>query len=132
MKRRRAQHRNVSVAGVNSSRLLDKLSGEPASKYQLRLYVAGTNLNSSRAIQHVRGLCKSLLPAHCEVEVIDLYQQPALAKRDDVVAAPALIKISPPPARTFIGDLSDLGKVLAGLGIVLSRSKDGRFNPPGQ
>ena len=92
-----------------------------AASYELRLYIAGTNLNSVRAIENVRRLCKHLRPSRCDLDIIDLYQQPGLAKRDDVVAAPALIKLAPLPRRTFVGDLSDFARVLAGLGITTAK-----------
>ena len=115
--KRRSKPPEIIATGIGRDGLLRKLSGKPAPEYQFRLYIAGSNLNSARAIESVRGLCTALQPSECKYEVIDLYQQSALAKRDNVVAAPALVKIFPPPQRTFVGDLSDLGKVLNGLGI---------------
>jgi circadian clock protein KaiB len=119
MKRRRQN--DVVVLGRDPKRVVKNLSGELQSRYYFRLYIAGSNLNSNRAIKSIRELCRSLYPAQCELEIIDLYQQPSLAKRDDIVAAPALIKRYPPPIRTFVGDLSDRGKVLSGLGITGSK-----------
>lgn len=124
--KRRSNRPHVIATGIGSDGLLQKLSGEPAPEYRFRLYIAGSNLNSARAIEYVRGLCDALQPSDCQYEVIDLYQQPALAKRDNVVAAPALVKIFPPPQRIFVGDLSDLGKVLNGLGITTAKAQDGR------
>jgi circadian clock protein KaiB len=115
----------------NGLRTLGKLQGDAAPKYDFRLYIAGTNLNSVRAIENVRRLCKQLRPSRCDLDIIDLYQQPGLARRDEVVAAPALIKIFPLPRRTFIGDLSDTARVIAGLGIVTA-IKDGRSKSAGQ
>ena len=96
----------------------------PARKYQLRLYVAGTNLNSFNAIQNVRQLCGNVLSGKVSLEVIDLYQQPLLAKRDHVIAVPTLIKILPRPRRIFIGDLSDQRRLLLGLGIAITKHGD--------
>ena len=93
----------------------------PARRYRLRLYVAGTNLNSFHAIQCLRQLCDEVLPGRVELEVIDLYQQPELAKRDHIIAAPALIKLFPRPRRMFIGDLSDQKRLLLGLGIQVAK-----------
>ena len=128
---RRKREENIVVVGHNASDILEILRGLPASTYGFRLYIAGSNLNSTHAIQQVRELCRLMHPSKCDLEIIDLYQQPALAKQDDVLAAPALIKISPLPRRTFIGDLSDLGKVLSGLGIV-TKNKDARTESAGQ
>lgn len=96
----------------------------PAQRYRLRLYVAGTNLNSFRAIQNVRQLCGKVLPGKVSLEVIDLYQQPKLAKRDHIIAVPALVKIFPLPRRMFIGDLSDRKRLLLGLGIAIPENGD--------
>ena len=130
--KRRQRKPEIVASGVGSSDLLENLAGKPLLHYEFRLYIAGSNLNSSRAIQHVRQLCSLLVPSKCNVEIIDLYQQPALAKRDNVLAAPALIKISPPPGRVFVGDLSDLRKVLAGLGILLANIQDVRTESKGK
>ena len=113
-RRRKPEGKIIPIGGPG---VLARLQGDLAERYELRLYIAGTNLNSVRAIENVRRLCKVLRPSRCDLDVIDLYQQPGLARRDDVVAAPALIKIFPLPRRTFIGDLSDTAKVVAGLGI---------------
>jgi circadian clock protein KaiB len=89
----------------------------PARHYRLRLYIAGTNQNSFHAIECLRQLCDDVLPGKAELEVIDLYQQPELAQRDHIIAAPCLIKLSPLPRRIFIGDLSNRKQLLLGLGI---------------
>jgi circadian clock protein KaiB len=101
------------------------LSGKPARRYRLRLYLAGSNLNSFRAIQTVRRLCDEILPGRVELETVDLYQQPELAKRDHIIAAPTLIKIQPRPRRMFIGDMTETGKILAGLGIMAPKQVHG-------
>ncbi len=131
MKRRSGKRAEIVATGLRSDGLLERLSGEPSQRYELRLYVAGSNLNSARAIQNIRELCEILKPSECKYEVIDLYQQPGLSKRDEVIAAPALVKIFPPPSRTFIGDLSDIDKVLTGLGITTARIKDVRRKSAG-
>ena len=125
MKRRRAPESKVVQAGHGRD-VLARLQGRPSAVYEFRLYIAGANLNSVAAIEHVRRLCKTLRPSRCDLDIIDLYQQPALAKRDDVVAAPALVKLFPLPRRTFIGDLSDLPRVFAGLGITTAYQQDVR------
>jgi circadian clock protein KaiB len=129
--KRRERKPKIVAPGAASAELLKSLAGQPLLRYGFRLYIAGSNLNSSRAIQHFRELCRLLVPSKCDLEIIDLYQQPALAKRDNVLAAPALIKISPLPSRTFVGDLSDMRKVLAGLGILAANVKDVRTESTG-
>jgi circadian clock protein KaiB len=95
----------------------DKNTNEKAckSKYILRLYVTGMTEKSSLAIQNIRQICEDRLEGHYNLEVIDIYQQPALARGDQIIAAPTLVKKLPLPLRRFIGDLSDREKVLLGL-----------------
>jgi len=128
-RRRKPEGRIIPITGDPES--LARLSGEPAREYEFRLYIAGTNPNSVRAIENVRRLCKSLRPSRCDLDIIDLYQQPGLARQDDVVAAPALIKISPLPRRVFVGDLADTNRVFTGLGITTA-AKDVRTKSTGK
>jgi circadian clock protein KaiB len=102
----------------SSSRWEQLLAGQVASKYVLRLYVAGSNLHSMRAIENTRRLCNGRLRGKCELRVIDLYQQPMLARRDHIVTVPALVKVSPGPVARFIGDMSNSDKILQGLGVM--------------
>lgn len=84
-------------------------------RYVLRLYVAGVTPRSVHAIENVKAVCESHLKGKYELQVIDIYQQPALAKGDQIIAVPTLIKKLPVPLRTLIGDLSDTDRVLIGL-----------------
>jgi circadian clock protein KaiB len=86
-------------------------------RYVLRLYVAGTRSASVRAVANIKRICERYIPGRYRLDVVDLYQQPALATRDDVVAAPTLVRTEPGPVLRIVGDLSDEGRVLAGLGI---------------
>ena len=86
--------------------------------YHLRLFVAGSSHRSQRTIGSLRRLCARYLQGRAEVEVIDIYQQPELAERDQVVAAPTLVKLRPLPVRRIIGDLTDEPRVLRGLGLL--------------
>jgi hypothetical protein len=99
------------------------LAGESGGKFVLRLYVAGSNPYSLRAIENTRRLCAEFLAGNCELHVIDLYQQPTLARRDRIVTVPALVKVSPPPVVTLVGDMSDRKRILRGLGIVARRKQ---------
>ena len=74
-------------------------------QYLLRLFVTGTSARSARAIVNVRRICEEHLQDGYELEVIDIALNPALARREQLVAAPTLIKQSPPPVRLFIGDI---------------------------
>ena len=85
--------------------------------YVLRLYIAGSKSCSVRAVANIKRICERYLPGRYRLDVVDLYQQPALAKLDDVLAAPTLVRTEPGPIRRVVGDLSDEGRVLNGLGI---------------
>lgn len=91
--------------------------GSEKAKYVLRLFVAGTSRRSLRALQNLKKILEEELEGQYALEVIDIYQQPIFAKEGQIVAAPTLIKQLPPPLRKLVGDLSDTGKVLAGLSI---------------
>jgi len=85
--------------------------------YVLRLFVTGSTKRSVRAIANARGICESHLKGRHELEVIDLYEHPEAAARDEIVAAPTLVKLLPSPLRRVIGDLSDRQRVMASLGL---------------
>jgi circadian clock protein KaiB len=87
------------------------------AEYILRLYVAGTTTRSVRAIANLRRICEEHLAGRYELEVIDIYQHPELAKEVQIFAAPTLVKELPLPLRQFVGDLSDVDKVVLGLDI---------------
>ena len=85
--------------------------------YVLRLFITGHTQKSMRAVRNITHLCEKHLSGAYDLEVIDVYQQPELAVEHQLVAAPALLKLLPLPPRKLVGDLSDTGRVLAGLGI---------------
>ena len=85
--------------------------------YVLRLFITGHTEKSRRAVRNITRLCEEHLHGAYELEVIDVYQQPELAVEHQLVAAPTLFKVLPLPPRKMIGDMSDTGRVLAGLGI---------------
>lgn len=86
-------------------------------KYVLRLFVAGINPKSKKAIENLREVCEEELKGQYDLEIIDIYQQPIFAKEGQIVAAPTLIKELPLPIRRFVGDLSDKKKLLLGLDV---------------
>ena len=88
---------------------------KPPATMLLRLYIAGTSVRSTRAIQNARKICDEHLPGRYQLEVIDILQQPALAKDHQILAVPTLIRALPIPLRRFIGDLSQQEVVLFGL-----------------
>ena len=84
-------------------------------KVVLRLYVTGQTPRSVRAIENLSKFCGRFLKNRFELEVIDIYQEPALAKEVQILAAPTLIKTLPLPVRRLVGDLSDEQRVVSGL-----------------
>jgi circadian clock protein KaiB len=86
--------------------------------YRLLLLVAGNSLRSRRAIENARSLCEQELRGIVDLEIIDIHQRPDLAKTHDVVAAPTLLKLCPPPLRRIVGDLSARDRVLASLEVM--------------
>ena len=79
----------------------------PKVKYVLRLFVAGATARSRQAVLRVRQLCEAELKNGCNLKVIDIYQQPELARKNQIVATPTLIMVFPKPVRRFIGNLSN-------------------------
>jgi circadian clock protein KaiB len=104
---------------------LKRLSQE---EYLLRLFVAGMNSKSIQAVENIKRICESYLAGRYQLEVIDIYQQPILAKEGQIVAAPTLIKELPPPLRKLVGSMSDTQRVLVGMD--LRTDKTGTIDPP--
>jgi len=88
-----------------------------AEKYLLRLYVSGVTARSRRSILNINAVCKENLQGQYDLEVVDIHQKPSLAKDEQIVATPTLIKLLPLPLRRIVGDLSDRDGVLFGLDI---------------
>ena len=92
-------------------------------KYILRLYVTGMTPKSINAIENIKKICEENLKGRYELEVVDIYQQPEYAKKEEIIAAPTLIKKLPLPLRKFIGDMSNREKILVGLDLVPKKKK---------
>jgi circadian clock protein KaiB len=86
--------------------------------WNLRLYVAGTTPKSTAAISNLRRFCEENLAGRYTIEVIDLLENPKLARTDQIVAIPTLVRKVPTPMRKIIGDLSDRERVLVGFDLV--------------
>lgn len=84
-------------------------------QHVLRLYVAGVTPRSVQAIETIKRICEQNLKGRYHLEVIDIHQQPMLAKGDQIIAVPTLIRKLPAPLRTLIGDMSNEDRVLIGL-----------------
>jgi circadian clock protein KaiB len=91
------------------------LATRPTGKYVLRLYVAGATERSRQAIVRARQLCETELNGNCELEVIDVYQQPILARDGQIIATPTLVREFPRPLRRLIGNLSNTTGLFVGL-----------------
>jgi circadian clock protein KaiB len=106
------------VYGVNDS------VGGKDTKYVLRLFITGMTPRAQEAVRNIRKICEEELKGRYELEVIDIYQQPELAKKEQILAAPTLIRKLPLPLRKLVGDMSNKEKVVVGLEI-LSEGKEG-------
>jgi circadian clock protein KaiB len=92
-------------------------SKAPPEMFVLRLYISGMTPRSERAITEMQAICEKYLQGHYSLEIVDITQDQAALERDEIVAAPTLVKERPLPLRRLIGDLSQRDRVLAGLGV---------------
>ena len=93
----------------------DKGTTAESDKWRLRLYVAGRSPKCVAALDNLRKFCEERMPGQYEIEVIDLLDNPRLAKDDQIVAIPTLVRKLPEPLRKIIGDLSNTERMLVGL-----------------
>ncbi len=104
--------------GSSTADFEQRLAQPPGQeKYLLRLYVTGMTPRSTEAIARIKAICKEFLAGRYELEVIDIYQHLTLAKGDQIIATPTLLKKLPLPLRRLVGDLSDKQRVVLGLDI---------------
>ena len=92
--------------------------GKKNAEFVLRLFVTGASPNSVKAVENIKHICEEYLPGRYSLEIIDVYQQGELAREEQIIALPLLIKKQPYPERKLIGDMSETQKVLKGLGLV--------------
>ena len=90
---------------------------EAGQVYELRLYVAGQTPKSIAAFANLRRICEEHLAGKYRIEVVDLLKNPQLAKGDQILAIPTLVRKLPPPIKKIIGDLSNTERVLVGLNL---------------
>jgi circadian clock protein KaiB len=94
----------------------ERASGNsPRAKWELKLYVAGQTAKSLQAFANLKRICDEHLAGEYHIEVIDLLKSPQLAKGDQILALPTLVRKLPEPVRKIIGDLSNTERVLVGL-----------------
>lgn len=86
-------------------------------EFILRLFITGATPNSLRAVANIKAICEEYLKGRYSLEIVDAYQQVELAKQEQLVALPLLVKKAPLPERKLIGDLSETNKVLKALGL---------------
>ena len=99
----------------NLAKLESAIADRANARYVLRLYVAGFTPRSAAAIASVKKICEEHLRGRYELEVVNLYDVPTLAKGEQIIAVPTLIKKLPLPLRRVIGDMADTNKLLVGL-----------------
>jgi circadian clock protein KaiB len=85
------------------------------SQYALRLYVTGASPLSRRAVDNIKKICEKNFAGQYSLEIVDLYQQPELTQKEQIVASPTLVKSRPLPPCRFVGDLSDSSQVVSKL-----------------
>lgn len=99
-----------------SARAYERSVAEASTQnYVLRLYISGMTPAATRAITNLRAICEQYLAGRYELQIVDIYQQPVLAKNEQILAAPTLVKKLPLPLRRIIGDMSSKDRVLLGL-----------------
>jgi circadian clock protein KaiB len=87
------------------------------SRYVLRLYITGSTPRAKTAVMKVKHFCEEHLKDRYELDVIDIYQQPAFAREEQIIAAPTLVKKLPQPLKKLVGDFSNAGRVFLALGL---------------
>jgi circadian clock protein KaiB len=96
---------------------MTSMQPSPGEKWNLRLYTAGQSPKSLAALANLKKVCEEHLAGRYSIEVIDLMKNPRLAKDDQIVAIPTLVRKLPEPLRRLVGDLSDTERTLVGLQI---------------
>lgn len=108
-----AQHEDAYEEFLHAS------THKPQQVYRLRLYVTGASRSSLQAIANLKQFCRQYLEGRYELEVVDLYQQPELARQEQLMVTPTLVKASPLPVRRLIGTLSNPHEVMRLLDVVV-------------
>jgi circadian clock protein KaiB len=104
-----------------AARPREKSSKPAGGRYILRLYITGQTPRSLQSVENLRALCDKYLLGQFDLEIIDIYQQPAMAKEGQIIAAPTLIKSMPLPLRRLVGDFSDCERVILGLDLTVEQ-----------
>ncbi len=99
----------------------DELKPEDDEIWNFHLYIAGKSAKSTAAIANLQKICDEYLQNKYQIEIIDLVQNPEMARKDQIIAVPTLIKKLPRPVKQIIGDLSNQEKLLVGLEIAITQ-----------
>jgi circadian clock protein KaiB len=102
---------------MNAAKIPKSKASQEAGVWELRLYVAGVTPKSIEAFANLKKICEDNLAGKYHIEVIDLLENPRLARGDQIVALPTLVRKLPQPIKKIIGDLSDTERVLVGLNL---------------
>jgi circadian clock protein KaiB len=105
----------MSGASQRQANATRKFARAASQEYLLRLYVAGQTPKSLQAFANLKDICETHLKGRYRIEVVDLIQNPALARGDQILALPAVVRQLPPPVKKIIGDFSNAERVLVGL-----------------
>ncbi len=103
------------TASTKTSETGDQGTVQEEKQWELRLYVAGQTPNSLKAFENLKKICEEHLAGQYRIEVIDLIENPTLARGDQILAVPTLVRKLPEPVKKIIGDLSNTERVLVGL-----------------
>ena len=115
--------RKTKTKNTAATRARKRAAKRPIARYALRLNITGQTPRSQRSIENLRALCDKYIPGQFDLEVVDIYQQPAMAAAGQIIAAPTLIKSMPLPLRRLVGDFSDQNRVILGLDIKLDEEQ---------
>src|ERR1700693_219274 len=117
MKPKVKSSRKPKTKSTGATRARERAAKSPVTRYALRLYITGQTPRSRQSVENLRALCDKYIPGQFDLEVVDIYQQPAMAAAGQIIAAPTLIKSMPLPLRRLVGDFSDQNRVILGLDI---------------
>jgi circadian clock protein KaiB len=123
MKPKVKSSRKPKTKNTGATRTRKRAAKRPVTRYALRLYITGQTPRSRQSVENLRALCDKYIPGQFDLEVVDIYQQPAMAAAGQIIAAPTLIKSMPLPLRRLVGDFSDQSRVILGLDIKLDEEQ---------
>jgi circadian clock protein KaiB len=123
MKPKIKNRRKPKTKNIVATRARKRTAKRASTRYALRLYITGQTPRSRRSVENLRALCDKYISGQFDLEVVDIYQQPAMAAAGQIIAAPTLIKTMPPPLRRLVGDFSDQNRVILGLDIKLDEEQ---------